>query len=284
MVSKLVLFLVTMKGMLMPCPDAFKDQGQQKYHVHKTGKLPSSVREASGLVISGNEFWINPDSGQPSWIWKVPYPLRENIPPEPLIISENWVNNDWESLATDHNGHLYIGDFGNNNNDRSDLGVIKYNLKEERSELISFRYPDQEAFPPRRRKDKVYNCEAMFWWNNALYLLSKKRAGKYVRLYHLPSEAGHYVATVIDTLVTRLQVTGADVSPDGRLLAILGYGKVLIYAISESSNGHPDLHPVTCRNLKFRGQTEAIAWLDNRSLIILNEQRKIYWMYREDGF
>jgi hypothetical protein len=265
---------------MVPCPEALKEHEQQKYHIHKIGRLPTSIREASGLVISGNEYWINPDSGQPPWIWKVRFPVRKDMDPDTMIISGNPGNTDWESLTMDDDRHLYIGDFGNNNNKRKNLNIIKYDLKEEQTEFITFSYPDQGAFPPERRKDKIYNCEAMFWWKDALYLLSKKRSGKYVRIYRLPSEAGNHIATVVDTLDTRLQITGADVSPDGKLLAILGYGQVLLYSISESSGDNLDLQPITCRRLRFRGQTEAVAWLDNRSLIILNEQRKIYWMYR----
>src|SRR5690606_41042728 len=64
------------------------------------------------------------------------------------------LSRDWSSdvcssdLEVEYNdGHLYIGDFGNNKNGRTDLTILKYAIsdKDELSnlELIKFRYAEQ---------------------------------------------------------------------------------------------------------------------------------------------
>lgn len=41
------------------------------------------------------------------------------------ITIEGVENNDWEDIAKDKNGFTYIGDFGNNDNDRKNLAIYK---------------------------------------------------------------------------------------------------------------------------------------------------------------
>src|SRR5262249_42704530 len=73
---------------------------------------PRASREASGIVKSRRHsgiFWVHNDSGNAPLLFavradgRVVRRFRLAIP-----------NLDWEDIATDDHGHLYLGDIGNN--------------------------------------------------------------------------------------------------------------------------------------------------------------------------
>ncbi|MCK4386211.1 MAG: hypothetical protein KAW52_08115, partial [candidate division Zixibacteria bacterium] len=125
----------------------------------------SPINESSGLVKSrlwSNVFWTHNDSGDEPRI----FPVKR----DGGVIKPEWaeeyagikigdaVNIDWEDIATDNDGNLIIGAFGNNGNTRRDLAV--YLVKEPfPSQAIAtriglkipFYYPDQESIPPKNR-------------------------------------------------------------------------------------------------------------------------------------
>jgi len=85
------------------------NHGQLTYVV----KLPKDLKENSGLVAyTENTAWGIEDSGNSYNIYKI------NFDGEILKTLEvkNAKNKDWEDLAKDDEGNLYIGDFGNNEN------------------------------------------------------------------------------------------------------------------------------------------------------------------------
>src|SRR5262245_64749541 len=70
------------------------------------------IPEASGIVRSRRHpgiFWVHNDSGNPPALFAV---RRDGS-----LVREYQVaapNIDWEDIATDDHGHLYLGDIGNN--------------------------------------------------------------------------------------------------------------------------------------------------------------------------
>src|SRR5687768_5727945 len=71
-----------------------------------------AIRESSGIVASRKHpgvFWTHNDSGNGPSIYAI---TREG-----KLIAEYTIratNSDWEDIATDDGGHLYIGEIGNN--------------------------------------------------------------------------------------------------------------------------------------------------------------------------
>src|SRR5690606_5902636 len=82
------------------------------------GSFPKKLEEVSGIAAAGQgNFWVIQDSGKPDEIHLVDSTAQ-------LIKSlkvADAKNRDWEELAMDPQGNLYIGDFGNNANKRKDL-------------------------------------------------------------------------------------------------------------------------------------------------------------------
>jgi hypothetical protein len=243
------------------------------YKTETVGKLPKDIAESSGLArIKGrNTFWTHNDGGNSSELYEINKKGEEisrvSLPTLPNI--------DWEDLAQDNEGHVFIADIGNNANNRRDLKIYKLNpTKPEAIETIAVSYADQRAFPPLA-KDQNYDCEAVVYHQQKLFLFSKNRSAddKFVKMYVFPAVGGSYSAAPTDSVFIKSMVTSADISPDGRTLALLSYGKVFLFDISKGLNFRK---PTSCIKIG-RGQSEAIVFVNNTDFIFTNEhQRNIY--------
>src|SRR5215218_2962033 len=81
--------------------------------LERLGRLEHpAIREASSIVASRRHpgiFWVHNDSGNPAALFAV---RRDGT-----LVREYAVkapNLDWEDIAVDDEGHLYLGDIGNN--------------------------------------------------------------------------------------------------------------------------------------------------------------------------
>jgi hypothetical protein len=78
--------------------------------------MPGIINESSGLEKTGsNFFWSHNDSGGQPEI----YGFDSSGTLLKTIDVTNASNFDWEEIAQGDNGEFYIGDFGNNSNNRS---------------------------------------------------------------------------------------------------------------------------------------------------------------------
>lgn len=271
----------------------------------------AAIDEGSGLVASRRHpgiLWTHNDSGDSPRV----FAIRENG----QLVSEVEIggarNVDWEDLTIDDQGQLYLGDIGNNASKRDDLGVYVVREPDPTTDRrvpalrhIRFTYPDQ-AQPPAGRV-RNFDSEALFFCDG-LYLLTKHRMDKLTRLYHFPraalaDDAPTSSAVVLEPLSSydmsppgsppgpdrRAMVTAADVSPDGRFLAVLTYGSVTLFQRSdERPEGHgtasidaapidwlarPAVRSITLVPMIAK-QAEAVAWL-GEDLMISNEQRDL---------
>ncbi len=246
----------------------------------------SEVNEASGLVKSRlweGVFWTHNDSGDEARI----FPINK----DGAILKPEWmkkyvgiqipdaVNVDWESIATDDKGHLYIGDFGNNSNTRRDL--IIYVIEEpyptqtvvtNTKERILYYYPDQKSVPAEQYN---YDAEAMFWKDGKIYILTKHRAGTSTKLYRLDTVKSmeKKPAKLIDKFNIQGQVSGADVSPDGRKLAVLTYASVWLFEISINSDNYFD---GKISWLPYKAEHCEAICIDGDELIIVNERGDLF--------
>ena len=187
--------------------------------------LPDEVNETSGLILWKGGVWTHNDSGGESIIYKLDTVNGTVIQRVKLT---NASNIDWEDICQDE-GHIYIGDFGNNYGNRDDLAIYIIN-KEDISDddfvyvsaaKISFTYSDYSKVDKRRLNN--FDCEAMIATEDHLYLFSKNRGDNQSKLYKLPKTAGTFVADKIYTFDASGLVTGADLSQDGKQLVLVGY-------------------------------------------------------------
>ncbi len=188
----------------------------------KRFKLGEELVEVSGMSIASPDsiWWLNDGGSRPRLYCtdrKGRIVRRENLPIQ---------NRDWEDLSADPSGNLYIGDFGNNLNRRTDLRIYRYHPVSKSLDSILFRYPDQMAFPPALPSWN-FDAEAMIWHRDSLHIFSKNRLQKgnyYCKHYIVPAKAGEHVAILRDSILLPKRVaTGAAISADGQTLVLLSY-------------------------------------------------------------
>lgn len=243
------------------------------------------ISESSGIVKSRqweNVYWTHNDSGDKARI----FPIRKDgtiIIPEWIadyegVMIPDAVNIDWEDIATDNQGNLYIAACGNNSNMRRDLAV--YLLKEPYPfavgktrilKKIPFYLPEQKSFPPTKLN---FDVEALFWADDMLYLLTKHRDDDYTALYRFDSTDpnAENPLTLCGKFRIYGQVTAADASPDGDSLAVLTYNGVWVF----DSTAHKSYFDCNVLWLPIEAkQCEGICF-DGNVLIISNEQRELF--------
>ena len=248
---------------------------QRHYRVARLARLPAPIRESSGLARgdSAGLVWTHGDGGTPATLYQASLAgrLRGALPLAPLV------NHDWEELTRDPAGRFYIGDFGNNRNDRRDLAIYRVTVGtagQPQVDTIAFRYPDQTAFPPPPAR-RHFDCEAMVFYNDSLHLFTKDRSRAHrTRYYVVPARPGRYVAVLRDSLRLRTLVTGAALSPDNRRVALLGYGG--LFLLDGPPGARLFQQPKTYRPLPATGQAEAVLYLDAKRLLLSNERGRLF--------
>ncbi len=229
--------------------------------------IDNTVNESSGLIKAREGgYWTNNDSGGKSEIYRISE-KGELLETRKITGTSNI---DWEELASDKEGNIYIGDFGNNRMNRKDLKV--YKIGRDKTEIINFSYADQAEFPS---SDKNFDCEAFFWFQGNLHLFTKSwsKDNLITKHYILSDQAGTYVIKPLEKLEVKETVTAADVSPDGNTFALLTYGKILIFKINNESISLQE--PLACIKTR-RKQTEAIVFKSENELLFSNEQGSLY--------
>lgn len=234
--------------------------------------LPTSLNENSGMIMtSNNNLWIHNDSGNEPFLYKI----DSNGVLLDTIKLIGVIAKDWEDITQDAQGNVYIGDFGNNSHNRTDLVIYKIpnpdNILVDSvvPQEIKFTYSDQTVFPdPDQNKD----CEAMFHHNNSLYLISKNWGnGQSSNFYKLPDSPGTYVANLFDSLISPM-ITGADMHPSGRLAILSMNSLFLIDSITgdDFRNGRSKVI-----NLAL-SQKEGICFSDSNTILISQEHHSIF--------
>jgi hypothetical protein len=196
----------------------------QKSRLPRRAKLPAELKEVSGMTrLPNGDLWLLNDSKNPADLFRYDPVSRKLMETRHLSVK----NYDWEDLAHDAVGNLYIGDFGNNRNARRNLRIFRYNPATGALDSIQFRYPDQRAFPPLHQQDWNFNCEAMVFYRDSLHLFSKNsfEGNFYTKHYVLPAKpGGEYVAELRDSIRLKNRVvTGAAISADGNTFVLTGY-------------------------------------------------------------
>lgn len=263
--NKLIYLWLAVKTVFCTCQPDHRTNHFKKVNAHyknsKIGKLPAVASESSGLAKGPQPgtFWTHNDSGGKPELYL--FDLGGKLLDTKAV--PNAKNTDWEDLAQDGEGNIYIGDFGNNTSQRSTFDIYRFNPESNSSEHITFHY--QAAAP---------DCEAFFYHRGSLYLFSKNWGkNKWVKLYRLPAEQGDHTIAASDSIRIDAQVTSAAIGPDGKTFALLTYGKVLLF---ETAGDNIDFSkPKGCFRFS-RKQTEAIEFLNNTDMLITNEQGGFY--------
>ena len=228
----------------------------------------SEIDESSGIIKSRhypNIFWTHNDSGDTARIFAV----HENGKLVAEVEVEGAENVDWEDIAVGELGQIYICDIGNNGKDRDDLAIYLIpepnpttDKRVEVIQKIKFRYgsPSQS------------DAEACFFASGKIYILTKHKRKSLTELYRLDPTQQDQVAEKVSEYPMSGMVTGADVSVNGKTLAVLTYLGVHIFEKpKENDNYLAGVHKTID---VFFGQAEGIAF-NGSELLVTNEEGQL---------
>ncbi len=243
-------------------------------------KLPEKIKESSGVEVTemSNLIWTMEDSGNKPEL----YALGENGKIVNTITVLDEKNIDWEDLTSDKEGNLYIGDFGNNKNERQNLAIYKIaatDLTKQNvniADRISFFYPEQQDFPPKKT-ERHFDAESFFIFNNNFYLFTKDRSSDFeglIIMYRVPNKKGYHAAEMIGNFKTGGEfkdaaITSADLSPDGTKVVLLSGSKIWLFT---NFIGDDFLNGIV-KEIPFdnSSQKEGICFKTNDALYITDE-------------
>ena len=206
-------------------------------------RLPNATPESSGLIYRAwNRIYTHNDSGNPNQLFKIDT-LGHLLK---TIVVANAANIDWEDITQDENGNVYIGDFGNNDNNRTNLCIYQIGNPDTLSgdtiyaRRMSFRYASQTMFPPQANKLE-YDCESMIFFNDSIHIFSKNRTNPftgYVKHYKLPVLFNGVVQVIspVDSFYCgpgpkdSYYATGAALSPDKSRLVLMSYQRMYVFS------------------------------------------------------
>ncbi len=243
------------------------------------------INESSGLATSAIHdgiLWTLNDSGNSAKIF--PVFLNGTLLKSGLSVGfsiEGAENFDWEAMASDRKGTLYIADSGHNLNFART--PIIYQVAEPSSfdgtnslpllREIHYNYEDQSGFFMSRNE---FDVEAVFYSDRTLNLITKGWGSSISKWYRLQEsdEFGHAARLVTRVNFGKALITGAEVDQSGLRLAILA--KRSIWLFTRKALGQ-NWFTGNIKYLRTRdiGVTEAITFYGNR-LYISNETGELY--------
>ncbi|MCP4057509.1 MAG: hypothetical protein GY738_09395, partial [Pseudoalteromonas sp.] len=198
------------------------------------------LKEISGIEFDKKKrLWAINDGGDDPKLYR----LGEDGAIEKEILVTNAKNIDWEDMTQNKFGHFFLGDFGNNKNDRKWLTIYKIenpiDIKTEttEAEIIKFTYPEMDGTPitPNKRN---FDLEAIIEYKRHLYLFTKNRTEPFdgiTNVYKVGDHAANFDAQLIDsfktctTLEKLCWITSAALSPDRTKLVLLDSTSIWLF-------------------------------------------------------
>ena len=177
------------------------------YSLNLVANLVDTLSENSGLVWAAGKLYTFNDSGSGTKVYEV----TANGTIIRTIHIANSTNVDWEAMTSDST-YFYLGDFGNNNGNRTDLCIYRL-LKSEVTnnaldtvvaEKMNFSWADQLDFTSAYNANN-FDCEAFYATEDSLFLFSKNWVDLKTKCYSLPN---YWIDTLNATLNSQFDVDG----------------------------------------------------------------------------
>lgn len=213
---------------------------QASYCVGRISHPP--VSESSGVIASRRYpgvFWTHNDRGNAPALFAIK--RNGDLVTEVRIGAKN---QDWEDIAIDNKGRLYIAQTGNNDHAKTEAFVLRIAEPDPhfkprgRYQRIAVERKWELRYP-----DRPFDSEALFILGDHGYLISKDQKNQAAQLYRFPLSETDKPLTLeyVTRLPIRKPVTAADVSPDGKYLAVAHTGAIEVFQV----DGRPDREDFT---------------------------------------
>ena len=189
------------------------------------------IKESSGVVASRrytNVYWTHNDGGGPKK--QVLYAIDREGNTRAFFSVIGATLHDWEDIAIDDGGHIYIGDIGNNENKRDTLAV--YEIDEPNPQAGTGDVSPKHAWNLKFPK-APFDCESLFVWKDYGYVVSKVFDKARAQIFRFPLKDTNAALRLELVATTKIEspVTGADISGDGTLLGLVAKNGAYVFRI-----------------------------------------------------
>jgi len=276
-------FLVIPVFFLWSCNPKAQNEQSANEALKVEFSLPKKLKEVSGITLSKDQktIWAIEDQGNKDVIYGVDQ--EGKLTAEVLV--ENAENTDWEDITRDKDGNIYVGDFGNNENDRQDLAIIKVDLQNASQtvtkaiQTTKFHYEGQTEFPPKK-SNWLYDCEAFVEMDGNFYLFTKNRSkgfdGTFL-VFQVPNREGDFEAKLIGKLklngkYSDAAITSAAINSTKDKIVLLTHKN--IHVLSGFTPNDFNSATIQKLSLEHNSQKEAVVFLDDKTLLIADEKDK----------
>jgi hypothetical protein len=237
------------------------------------------ITESSGIVVSRKNpeiIWTHNDGGGKR---QVLYAMKRAGQPLAEFRITGAVLEDWEDIAADDKGNLFLGDIGNNDAKRTAIAVHQLPEPDTKdvnglarvSRTWTLRYPQTP-----------FDSESLFVWGESGYLISKVVNDERADIYRfsLTNAAPFQTLEVVAEVKIDSPVTGADISQDGKLLGMVAKNGAYVFRINgdvtRAAKGKPF-------QAKFKHEhIEGCAFV-SEGLLATAESREIY-LFTDEAF
>ncbi|MCL1098958.1 hypothetical protein [Shewanella gelidii] len=244
--------------------------------------IDAHLKEISGIEFDKNQrLWAINDGGDLAQLHQI---NKDGSIARSIHIS-NAKNLDWEDMTQDDFGHFFIGDFGNNSNNRDWLTIYKIenpiDIKTTTTTAEIIKFTNPEATRSTTVEHQHYDLEAFVYYQNSLYLFSKNRSKPFdgkTRLYRIGDHAANFQAQYVSEFTTCTSmkhlcwITSAALSPDRSKLILLDSQRLWLF---ENWQGDDFFSGNAYQiNLGIVTQKEAVTFYDDNTIIFTDEEFK----------
>jgi hypothetical protein len=269
-------------------PNAIQNDGScvyaaSSYTPQLINNLSSVLEENSGIIFSDNVLYNINDGGNQTNILELN--LQGDI--TRTIQVNTAQNTDWEAI-TQNTNDIFIGDFGNNSGNRSDLKIYRVSKNElASSDTVNavnqvFFYSDQTNFNNVTNSHN-FDCEAFIYYQDSLHLFTKGWENLYTKHYVIPILFGDTSAAILrDSMFVDGLITDATIDSVSGNLLLLGYKNngsnfytsfvYLLFDYSNTSFFAGNKRRIEIGNMFNLSQTEGISFQNEFSGFISSEK------------
>lgn len=268
--------------LLLSCNPKAQDSATKNNALKTEFSLPKKLKEVSGIALSQDQktIWAIEDAGNKNVVYGLDF--KGNLVTDVSV--ENAENNDWEDITKDKSGNIYIGDFGNNENDRRNLSIIKLDLKDHSQksakviQTTRFHYQGQTDFPPKK-SNLLYDCEAFIEKDGNFYLFTKNRSkgfdGTFL-VFRIPNTEGDFEAKLIGKLkldgsYNDAAITSAAINSKDQIVLLTHKNIHILSGFTENDFSTAKIEKIS---LNHNSQKEAVVFTDDKTLLIADEKDK----------